>query len=87
MTTAQVIIVFADDLQLPQPFEPVERRWQSDFRVFRPVQQLKILDGIFDVDDTTGAVFHIDLSRLHEFTIGAPAGPVRLPSPMVGRRM
>ena len=31
-----------------------------------PVHDLKILDGVFDVDDAAAAVFHIDRSRLDE---------------------
>ena len=73
----QPVIGFADDLQSAQVAQRFERCGHADFRMLLAIQQLQILHGVFNVDDASGAVLHIDSAGLHEL--------LHLPLPQVKR--
>src|SRR5262245_47138331 len=47
--------------------ERFESRGDADFGVLFAVQQLQVLNGVFNVDDSAGAVLHIHIARFHQF--------------------
>src|SRR5439155_3113172 len=66
--TQQLVLTLIDDLQPAQLLESLHRIRAAHRRMLRTIQQLHILNRVFDVDDSAGAVLHIDLPGLNQLT-------------------
>src|SRR5262249_2702775 len=62
-----VALGFGDETQSAQLIESLERVRDSEFGAPFAVQKLQVLRGVLDVDNSAGAVFDVDLTRLDQF--------------------
>lgn len=61
-----LVLGLAEDFELSQTIECVERIRNAQLGILLAMEQLQVLCGVLDVDDAARAILHIDVSQLDQ---------------------